>query len=150
MKAKLESATEVRREAEKQISEYSSAIRALALVCEDEEVKVTYLNFLEELDGKPGFSTAIRTILRGHRGEALTPGMIRAGIQVLKLMDLSAYSNPLASIHTTLRRMVESGQVELFINEKEEKTYRLKASSPKSSTQGWTAAAQSAEADAQR
>jgi hypothetical protein len=132
MKVKLESAIEVRRDAERQISDYSTAIRALALVCEDDEVKITYLNLLEELGGKPGFLAAIRTILRAHRGEAQTPGMIRAGIRVLKLMDLSTYSNPLASIHTTLKRMKDKGEVEETLNAKGEKVYRLKSASQNS------------------
>jgi hypothetical protein len=125
MKVKLESAIELRRDADKQISEYSSAIRALALVCEDDEIKTTYLNLIEELGGKPGFLAAIRGILRSHPN-GLTPGVIRAAIQATKLMDLSAYSNPLASIHTTLRRMAESGEVVPFHNEEGEKAYRLK------------------------
>jgi hypothetical protein len=40
-------------------------------------------------------------------------------------MDLSAYSNAMASIHTTLRRMKESGEVEELLNEKGERAYRL-------------------------
>lgn len=127
MKVKLERAIETRRDAEKQVSEYSSAIRALALVCEDDAVKADYLNLLEELGGKPGFLSAIRTVLRVHRGKMLTPGVIRAGIQVGKLMDLTGYSNPLASIHTTLRRMKDNDEVEESVNERGEKVYGLKA-----------------------
>jgi hypothetical protein len=121
--AKLEAALKQRQEAEIQIATNSAAIRALANTCEDEDAKASYLVALEELSGKPGFMAAIRTILRGHRGEALTPSVIQAGIKVLKLMDLSAYSNPSASIHTTLRRMVESGELEPTTNKNGEKAY---------------------------
>lgn len=123
---KLGEAIIARTEAERQISEYTNAIKALAKVIENKELGDSYLASLDELSGKPGFKDAIRKILRQHR-EGLTPGMIRAGIQTLKLMDLSTHSNPLASIHTTLRRMRESSEpeVEEFENSTGEKVYRL-------------------------
>jgi hypothetical protein len=46
-------------------------------------------------------------------------------ITVGKKMDLSRYSNPMASIHTTLRRMVDSGEVGISENASGEKGYRL-------------------------
>jgi len=49
-------------------------------------------------------------------------------------MDLSGYSNPLASIHTTLRRM-DGKEVEEFINDKGEKAWRIRPPWRKSASQ---------------
>ncbi len=124
MLAKLKDATQVYREAEKSVAEYTNAIRALATVCEDEEVKADYLLKLEELSGKPGFVDAIRSVLRGHR-DALTPKEIRSWITIGKKLDLSSYSNPMASIHTTLRRMKENGEIEEIQGPNGLKAFRL-------------------------
>jgi len=126
MLAKLAEATGTYREAEKSIAEYTNAVRALAQVCEDEDVKATYLLKLEELTGKPGFMEAIRSVLRGRtNSKALTPLEIKTWIVLSKKMDLSGYSNPMASIHTTLRRLKESGEIFEVTNEKGERAYRL-------------------------
>ncbi|MGA3162514.1 MAG: hypothetical protein ABSC77_15015 [Terracidiphilus sp.] len=125
MFGKLSAAILTRTEAEQQITEYTNALRALAKVIEDKEVGDSYLVRLDELSGKPGFADAVRSALR-YRGEkGVTPTGIRTYIVHLKKMDLSVYSNPMASIHTTLRRMKESGEVEEFINDQKEKAYRL-------------------------
>ncbi len=130
MLAKLQEAVIARREAQQQVAEYTSAIKALAQVCEDEEIKTEYLLRLEEFSGKSGFVDAVRSILRTHPdSEGLTPTQIRSWIVISKNMDLSGYSNPMASIHTTLRRMRESDEVEEVRNKKGEKSYRLKRKS---------------------
>ncbi|MGD0519739.1 MAG: hypothetical protein ABSA48_00655 [Terracidiphilus sp.] len=126
MLGKLKDAVKTRKEAEKQITEYTSAIRALAKVIEDKEIGDSYLANLDELSGKPGFLDSVRSVLR-FRKEGATPTEIRSWIHIGKKMDLSVYSNPMSSIHTTIRRMVDSGEVEPFENAKGEKAYRLKA-----------------------
>ena len=122
---KLEAALRQRQEADIQITTSTAAIRALANTCEDEGVKTEYLSRLEETvaAGKPGFKSVILSLLRMHR-KGMTPPAISGGIRVHKLMDLSGYSNPLASIHTTLRRM-EGKEVEQFVNSDGEKAYRI-------------------------
>jgi hypothetical protein len=114
-------------EAEEQISGYTAALKAMAKMLEDKEAGDSYLVRLDELSGKPGFTDAVRYALRfcGERGA--TPTGIKSYIVSLKKMDLSVYSNPMASIHTTIRRMKESGDVEEFINDRGEKAYRLVA-----------------------
>ncbi len=129
MLGKLTEATQTYREAEKAVTEYTNAIRALAQVCEDEDTKVTYLLALEEISGRPGFADAIRSALRAAR-ETQTTIQIKGTIILMKKMDLSVYSNPMASIHTTLRRMKDRGEVEEVINDKGEKAYRLLPGSP--------------------
>jgi hypothetical protein len=122
---KLDAAVKQRQEADVYITSNTAAIKALAATCEDEEKKAEYLAMLDEVSGKPGFKQAVLSVLRTHP-KGLTPKEIRSWIMLTKKMELSGYSNPLASIHTTLRRMVDSEEVEGFENEKKEKAYRLK------------------------
>jgi hypothetical protein len=126
MLGKLGAALLARSQAEKEIAEYGNALRALAKVMEDRELGDRYLARVEELSGKPGFADSVRNVLR-FKSEGLTPTEIRAWIGIRKLMDLSAYTNPLASIHTTLRRMRESAEVEEFTNGGGQKAYRFTA-----------------------
>ena len=121
---KLEDALKQKQEADIQITANTAAIRALANSCEDEEVKGDYLLRLEEIGGQTGFKDAIRSVMRP--GVTMTPKYIRDMIVLLKKMDLSGYSNAMASIHTTLRRMKDSGDVEEVLNDKGEKAWLLK------------------------
>ena len=123
---KLEAAVRQRQEADIQITTSSASIRALANSCEDEEVKTSYIAQLEDITGKPGFKNVILAVLKAHP-KGLTPKEIRSWILMGKKMDLSGYSNPLASIHTTLRRM-SGTETEEFVNAKGEKAWRLKSS----------------------
>jgi hypothetical protein len=123
MLVKLADAVRISRESEKAVREYSDAIRALAQVCEDEETKANYLLALEDVTGKPGFTAAVKSVLRP--GVAMTPKHVRDLIVFLKKMDLSGYANPMASIHTTLRRMEAKGEIEETTTNKGEKAYRV-------------------------
>ncbi len=125
MLVKLKDVTEVYREAEKAVAEYTDAIRALAKVCEDEEVKAFYLLKLEEISGKPGFIDAVRYVLKVHYPKPLTPKEVRSWIVIGKKLDLSNYSNAMASIHTTLRRMKESGEIQEVPGKDGERAFRL-------------------------
>lgn len=116
-------------EAEEQISGFTAALKAMAKMLEDKEAGDEYLVRLDELSGKPSFLESIRLVLR-LRPEGLTPTEIRSMIQLGGKMDLSGYSNPLASIHTTLRRMKKAGEVTEFQTEKDERAFRLVVSKP--------------------
>jgi hypothetical protein len=128
--ADLKQATQTLRETEKHAAGLIAAIKSLAGVCEDEEIKTSYLLALEEISGKPGFADAIRSVLRehAHGRNPLTPTDIKTWIGVGKKMDLSGYSNVMASIHTTLRRLKDSGEVVEVPNEKGERAYCWKVS----------------------
>jgi hypothetical protein len=127
MLAKLEDAVRINRESGIAVREYTDAVRALAQVCEDEDVKNEYLTRLEEVSGKKGFLEAIRSVMLP--GASMTPVHIRTLIVLLEKMDLSGYTNPMASIHTTLRRMKKAGEVEEVQTRNGEKAYRLSAGS---------------------
>jgi hypothetical protein len=132
MMAKLTDAIRINRESEKAVREYTDAIRALAQVCEDEETKTNILLALEDISGKPGFMDAIRSILRERSRLPLTATDIKSWIVMGNKLELSSYSNPMASIHTTLRRLKEKNEIEEVTNDKGERAYRwiLKAPIP--------------------
>jgi hypothetical protein len=122
--AKLRAAINARSGADKQVGEWSEALRALLNVVEDDKYKADYLGLLDEATGKAGFREMIRIVL-ALRPNGLTAPQIKTMIQETGRMDLSNYSNPLASIHTTLRRMVESGEIVSTVISGE-RTFRLK------------------------
>jgi hypothetical protein len=123
MLAKLGDAVRINRESGIAVREYTDAVRALAQVCEDEDIKNEYLTRLEEVSGKKGFVDAIRSVLRP--GAAYKTVHIKELIVLLRKMDFTGYTNPMASIHTTLRRMKIAGEIEELQNDKGEKLYRL-------------------------
>ena len=127
--SKLEAALKQRQEAEIHITTNSAAIRALANTCENEDVKGDYLLRLEEMGGKQGFKEVVLSILKEH-SHGLTPTEVRTWIALGQRMNLSGYSNPLASIHTTLRRMKDSGEIEQGVNTNGDKVYRPLPGSP--------------------
>lgn len=129
MMAKLADAVRVNRESEQAVREYTDAIRALAQVCEDEDIKANYLLALEDVTGKPGFMDAVRSALKAAR-PVQTATEIKGTILLMKKMDLSGYANAMASIHTTLRRLEKKGEVEETTNDKGEKAYRLVPKAP--------------------
>jgi hypothetical protein len=56
-----------------------------------------------------GLTDACRMVLR-NAGAPMTPTAIRDRLQAVGL-DLTRYANPLAAIHTVLKRLVEAGEV---------------------------------------
>jgi len=56
-----------------------------------------------------GFTDACRSVLRASPG-AITATVVQERLQVSGF-DVTRYSNPLASIHTILKRLVASGEV---------------------------------------
>ncbi len=122
--ADLKETTNIVREKEKHATGLTAAIKSLIGVCEDEEVKTNYLLALEEITGRSGFMDAARAVLRERTSAALTPSEIRGFIVSEKIMDLSGYSNALASIHTTLHRLEKKKEVQETTNRFGEKAYR--------------------------
>lgn len=105
------------------ITQISHAMEAMARTCEDVLKKAEYLDDIRNLTAQVGFQEAIRITLAFNRN-GMTAPEIRRYIWEKQLMDLVNYSNPLASIHTTLRRMKENSEVE-EIDKAGDKAYRL-------------------------
>lgn len=108
---KLAAARLAKVEAEQQIAEYTVALRALAKVMEDREAGDAYLARLDAFDAKAGFTDTIRRLLRERR-EGFTPLELRGAIAEAGI-DLSTQSNAMASIHSVLKRLESSGDVEV-------------------------------------
>jgi len=65
--------------------------------------------------GPPGFTDSVRNVLRNNPSYAATAIRVREMLAGSGF-DLSSYSNPLASIHTILKRLADRGEVETIIN----------------------------------
>ena len=124
---RMKESVATREAAAQQAAEYANAIKALARACDDEEIRDYYLVTADELSGKPGFLEPVRSVLRlpGPQKSGLTPTEVRDWILIGRRLELPLYSNPLASIRATLRRMVDSGEVEQFVGAKGETLYRV-------------------------
>ena len=64
----------------------------------------------EMVAGPPGFTDSVRHVLRNVPSQALTAKKVRDLLRGAGF-DLSSYTNPLASIHTILKRLAERGEV---------------------------------------
>ena len=67
----------------------------------------------EMVAGPPGFTDSVRNVLRGVPSQALTAKKVRDLLRGAGF-DLSSYTNPLASIHTILKRLADRGEVEVI------------------------------------
>jgi hypothetical protein len=123
---RLSAAVQKRNEAETEIKDVGDALESLIKLCEDDAAKAAYSERLQELLIKPGFTEVVRSILRIEKA-GMTPVGIKRWITIKGAMNLASYSNPLASIHTTLRRMKEAGEIEEIETESGEKAFRLRS-----------------------
>jgi hypothetical protein len=95
-----------KREAEQQMSKLRNLIIANANLLPDHERTI----FMQQANGSfSGFTDTIREIFRTHP-TGLTPTKVRDKL-VEAGFDLSAQSNPMASIHSVIRRLIEAGQI---------------------------------------
>ena len=90
---------------DQQIAALSQTMKAIAPLVGEQPPEV------DDADVPPGGMTdCIRAILQ-RAMEPLTASELRESLESLGF-DMSSYSNPLATIHTVLRRLTESGEVE--------------------------------------
>jgi hypothetical protein len=64
----------------------------------------------EMVAGPPGFTDSVRNVLRNVSSQALTAKEVRDLLRDAGF-DLGSYTNPLASIHTILKRLAEREEV---------------------------------------
>lgn len=57
-----------------------------------------------------GLAEAIRTVLQADPNQVFTASDVRTGLRILKF-NMDEMSNPLASIHSILKRLFDSGEV---------------------------------------
>jgi predicted transcriptional regulator len=124
-RARLDRLVAKREKLNQEISRVSDLVIANANFLPEEE-KADQLEQLEQLVAEPpGFTESVRNILKAN---AIHPA---TALQVRDLMakagfNLRAYSNPLASIHTILKRLAERGEVTTSMNDSQT-CYRWKA-----------------------
>jgi hypothetical protein len=111
---KLVSLTQERSRIDRQLAGVEVGIRSILALHNDDEV-IPYLERLYEIVRPEGFTDVIRKALRST-GEHLTANDVKDMLPNLGF-TLDGYSNPLASIHTILKRLQKSGEVVLGIKE---------------------------------
>ena len=105
---KLAAANEEKEAVEKRIADLESVVKGLASLC-DSEVREASQS-AKPLASEDSFSNAIGFALQTAKGD-LTPVEVRDKMQVLGY-DFEKYeTDPLASIHTVLKRMAKKGIV---------------------------------------
>jgi hypothetical protein len=135
-RAELVNLVRQRNATEARITQITHAMEAMAGTCEDFQKKMAYLDDIHGIAARIGFQDAIRSALGfPNHLEGMTPVEIRDFISKSGWMDLGAYNNPLASIHTTLRRMKENEEVD-EIDKSGDKAFRLKMT-PRTRPRGW-------------
>ncbi len=98
-----------RKALDRKIQDLETSIRSILALHEEEDV-IPYLDSLYELLPPEGFTDAIRKVLRSSE-EALTPAEVKENLPEIGF-SLEGYSNPLASIHTILKRLAGTESVD--------------------------------------
>jgi hypothetical protein len=97
---------------DKRIGELLWAIRGIAPLCGiDDEAKAYPYLFADEIEPEIGFTDAVRKVMHTPPLEFLSPIQVRDRL-IETGFNLDKYTNPMASIHTILKRLVRSGQVD--------------------------------------
>jgi hypothetical protein len=107
----LEEIEEVREKTLRRIYVLRDGIYGLSAMLGEDPLEVSPELFLKYLEPDTGFTDAIRKVLELNKSRYMNPVSVRDKLKDMGY-DLSKYTNPLASIHTILKRLVESGEVE--------------------------------------
>lgn len=91
-------------------------LTAIAGIETDEVAKTHPDLFPDLLNPDVGFTDAVRDVLKAHRSYHMSPIEVRNSLRI-KGFDLSKYKNVLASIHTILKRLQESREVDVMARE---------------------------------
>jgi hypothetical protein len=110
MHKELESLLEKQEEIEQQIAQLKQGILAIApLTKEPRSSPTCWPNFLSGIM-EAGITDSIRDILRATYPKASSPVEIKDQLKS-RGQDLSQHKNVMASIHSTLKRMLENGEI---------------------------------------
>jgi hypothetical protein len=107
---RLQDATAKQKQIQEEMNRVEVAIRGMLALTENEE-EMKYLEQLDEILKPEGFTEAIRKVLRSTK-EYLTPAEVKERLPIAGFF-LTEYSNPLASIHTILKRLHKANEVTL-------------------------------------
>ena len=100
----------MKRDSEQQIAKLRALVIANANMLPDDEERRAFISHANELVSL-GFTDSIRELFRKVFPKGLTPMGVRDGL-VIDGWDLSSQVNPMASIHSVIRRMVAAGEIE--------------------------------------
>lgn len=110
LRQELQDLSKQREYVEMRLVNVSQALQSLAREIEDPKERAEVLREIEASRRKPaGLTESISNALRDTRA-SLSPNEIRKWLE-LRGFDLSDYSQPLATVSVTLRRMAKSGRV---------------------------------------
>ena len=100
-----------RRQIDSQIARLKGVVAANAAMLSDAERDET-LRSLQELVGPaPGFTDAVREFMRRNSDHWFTAIGVRDGLTTVNF-EVGEYDNPLASVHTILKRLLVRGEVD--------------------------------------
>ena len=102
-----------KKELEKKSSLLEKAVRALIDLVPEEGKQLELLEMLDEVVRPAGLTNAVRSALHTAAGAPLTPREVRDIVP----MFLVGHSNPLASVHTVLKRLARTEDVEATTKE---------------------------------
>jgi hypothetical protein len=94
---------------ERSMTDTERGIRSILALHSDEDA-MPYVEQLDELTRPEGFTDAIRKVLKASE-DALTPSEVKEKLPQVGF-DLDGYNNPLASIHTILKRLARTDLVD--------------------------------------
>jgi len=104
---------ERREQLDRFIANLSRVVTANAEMLPDSERDEALRTLQELVGGPPGFTDAVREFMRRNAGLSFTAIEVRERLKTVNF-DVGAYDNPLASIHTILKRLVLQGEVERY------------------------------------
>jgi len=104
------------------IEKVKTAIEALANMLNDPDETCTEILEMHNILGPEGLTEAVRRILQASTKKGMTPIDVRDALSKSGF-DLAAYSNPLAAIHTILKRLVKAGNAKPTIIDGDQTVY---------------------------
>jgi DNA-binding protein H-NS len=108
MRTELESLLEQQEEMEQKIAQLKQAIVSFAPLAKQHEITMSSL-FPDDMNPQ-GTTESIREILRAIYPKSLSPVEIKEQLKA-RGQDLSHHKNVMASVHSTLKRMLENKEI---------------------------------------
>jgi hypothetical protein len=96
-----------RRKLNKRISKVEKVVRGMIDLLDTEEEQMEYLEKLDDITPPAGLTEAIQQVLRSDTSRAFFPMEIRDRVKSYLLN----HANEMASVHTTLKRLVKSNSL---------------------------------------
>lgn len=97
-----------RAEVEHRAARVEKAVRAMIDLIDGEPEYESYLERFDDVVRPAGLTSAISGVLQASNGKPVTPTEVRDYVRSM----LIGHSNPVASVHTILKRLVKTGDFE--------------------------------------